>query len=100
MRSSVGALDAGTGGDSGTGPDAGTLTNNGLKCAPDYTCYAVPGSDLVWAMKNDGNVNGPDCTDVCMNALSQICAYYALRRARSGRRRGRDVCGCNRCLRE
>jgi hypothetical protein len=76
-----GASDAGEGGPSGpTSSDAGregSVTGNGVQCAAGYTCYSEPGSDLVWAMKNDGNVNGPTCQDVCEEALSQNCVYHA-----------------------
>lgn len=48
-----------------------------LTCAPGYTCTADPANDVVWAMKDDGNVNGPSCQKVCEAALPGNCAYYA-----------------------
>lgn len=62
---------------SATGSDAGTITPTGVKCAPGYTCYDEPGSDVIWVMKDDGNVNGPACKNVCEAALSQNCEFYA-----------------------
>ncbi|MBM4361724.1 MAG: hypothetical protein FJ104_03510 [Deltaproteobacteria bacterium] len=71
-----GGDDAATGAGSGgaTGDGGGTT---GLKCAEGYTCFAPAGSDVVWVMKNDGNVNGPSCDSVCVNALSRNCEYRA-----------------------
>lgn len=47
-------------------------------CAPGYTCTADPEEEnLVWVMKDDGNVNGPTCKAVCEAALPDNCAYYA-----------------------
>ncbi len=59
--------------------DGDTDTNPGgaLMCAEGYTCFPEPGTNVVWVMKNDGNVNGPTCKDVCEDALSQNCAYHA-----------------------
>ncbi len=50
---------------------------DGSECAEGYTCYDEPGSDVVWVMKDDGNVNGPTCKAVCEAALSQSCDYHA-----------------------
>ena len=71
--------DTGTGTATSTGTSTGTNTgtNTGLQCAEGYTCFAEPGSDVVWVMKDDGNVNGPTCKSVCENALSQNCDYHA-----------------------
>ncbi len=68
-----------SGADSGTGTDAGTGTiiDGGLHCAEGFTCSTQSDSDVVWVMKNDGNVNGPTCQEVCEDALSQNCAYHA-----------------------
>jgi len=59
----------------------GATTDAGMPaaptCAPGYTCFAPPGSDAVWVMKNDGNVNGPSCDAVCVDALSRSCDYHA-----------------------
>jgi len=69
--------------------DSGTISVNSLKCAAGYTCYEKSDSDegvdsdsnsnanVIWVMKNDGNVNGPSCKDVCEGALSQNCDYHA-----------------------
>lgn len=62
---------------SDAGADTSSVTSTGVRCAGGYTCTSEPGSDLVWVMKNDGNVNGPTCKAVCENALSQNCAYHA-----------------------
>lgn len=68
----------GAGGTGGAGGAAGaTNVGDGVQCAAGYTCYPEPGTDVVWVMKNDGNVNGPNCKAVCENALSQSCAYHA-----------------------
>jgi hypothetical protein len=67
-------LDGGAGG-GGTKLDGGA--SGGLTCSKGYTCYPEPGTNVVWAMKNDGNVNGPTCNQVCEGALSQSCAYHA-----------------------
>ena len=71
----------------GLGPDRGsgsggseappTTTPGGIKCSEGYTCMDDPNSDLVWVMKNDGNVNGPTRQDVCEAALNQNCEYNA-----------------------
>lgn len=42
-----------------------TTSVHEIACAPGYTCYADPASDVVWVMKDDGNVNGPTCKNVC-----------------------------------
>ncbi|MBF0441483.1 MAG: hypothetical protein HQK54_06235, partial [Oligoflexales bacterium] len=65
-----GASEAGTGTDSSS-------THTALKCAKGYTCFAQSGTDVVWVMKNDGNVNGPACQSVCESALSENCSYYS-----------------------
>ncbi|MBU1534369.1 hypothetical protein KKF84_03560 [Myxococcota bacterium] len=57
--------------------DGGTVTPTGVKCAAGYTCYDEPDSEVIWVMKNDGNVNGPTCKSVCEAALSQNCDFYA-----------------------
>jgi len=58
------------------GADGGSVTANGVPCSAGYTCFDTAGSDVVWVMKNDGNVNGPNCEDVCVGALSRSCAYH------------------------
>ena len=63
-------------GSGGTGAEP-TITPRGVKCNDGYTCADDPDSDLVWVMKNDGNVNGPTCRDVCEAALDQNCEYNA-----------------------
>jgi len=59
--------------------DGGTSNDGGgpVTCAEGYTCFPEPGTDVVWVMKNDGNVNGPTCKKVCEDALSGSCAYHA-----------------------
>ncbi len=59
--------DAGSGGGTGTWSD----------CAEGYTCFPEPATNVVWVMKNDGNVNGPTCKTVCENALAGRCEYHA-----------------------
>ncbi|MEN9580668.1 MAG: hypothetical protein RJA70_3677 [Pseudomonadota bacterium] len=68
-------LDKGAG--DGNETEIGETTANGVKCAAGYTCSADPGSGVVWVIKNDGNVNGPNCQNVCEGALSQNCEYRA-----------------------
>jgi hypothetical protein len=78
---------AGTGASSGAGSSSGTSGSSGtaggtqgngkVTCAEGYTCFPEPGKNVVWVMKNDGNINGPSCQRVCENALSQSCAYHA-----------------------
>jgi hypothetical protein len=50
---------------------------SGIECNEGYSCYAPEGADVVWVMKEDGNVNGPNCQAVCENALEQNAAYHA-----------------------
>lgn len=69
--------DSSNDGSLGTDADNGTVTPTGVKCAAGYTCYDEPGSNVIWVMKDDGNVNGPACKAVCEAALSQNCEYYA-----------------------
>jgi len=73
---------SGHGGDGGDGGDggadtAGTETESGLQCAPGFTCTEDPDSNIIWVMRNEGNVNGPSCQRVCEDALSQNCSYRA-----------------------
>jgi len=64
-------------GDSGSEVEAAepTVTAGGLTCAGGYTCNDSPDSGVVWVMKDDGNVNGPTCKDVCERALSDNCEF-------------------------
>ena len=57
------------------GETGGSVTEDGTQCAPGYTCWSD--DDVVWVMKDDGNVNGPTCKDVCEDALTQNCEYRA-----------------------
>jgi hypothetical protein len=57
--------------------NTGSVTENGVRCAGGYACYGEAGSDLVWVIKNDGNLYGPTCREVCESALSQNCSYRA-----------------------
>jgi hypothetical protein len=61
----------------GNGSKMGGVTAGGVKCSAGYTCSDDPKSDVVWVIKNDGNVNGPNCQSVCEGALSQNCEYRA-----------------------
>lgn len=65
----------------GAGSPAGCTESSAncpeLTCADGYTCTADPEDNVVWVMKNDGNVNGPTCQKVCEAALPNNCAYYA-----------------------
>lgn len=67
--------------DSNDAPDSetstGSVTATGIRCAAGYSCFEETSSGLVWVMKDDGNVNGPTCKDVCEQALSLNCSYYA-----------------------
>jgi hypothetical protein len=78
---SGGGATTGSGGGTTTGSDAvpqkETDTAAAMKCAPGYTCYAQPAEHVIWAMKDDGNLYGPDCSTVCAEALSQSCDYHA-----------------------
>ena len=56
---------------------AETVTESGVKCAPGFTCADDPSSEVVWVMRNDGNVNGPTCARVCEDALPENCEYHA-----------------------
>lgn len=72
--------ESGNDSDSGGGDSEGgdpTITPRGITCNPGYTCTDDPNEDLIWVMKNDGNVNGPSCQDVCEAALDQNCEYNA-----------------------
>ena len=59
------------------GGDAGTRTDAGRLCAPGYRCTEGSDPDVVWVMREEGNINGPTCTSVCQAALQNNCAYYA-----------------------
>ncbi len=64
----------------GGGRDAGssgTRTESGRECAPGFRCVDGEDPDVVWVMREEGNVNGPTCTEVCRAALPDNCAYYA-----------------------
>lgn len=71
----------------GDAPGPSSTTPSGIVCAPGYTCADEPGEDgssdpstadgVVWVMKDDGNVNGPSCNQVCAQALPDNCAYHA-----------------------
>ena len=66
------------GGDAGTGSvDIGqpTTIEGGWECAPGYRCARGEDPDVVWVMREAGNVNGPSCTAVCRDALGSNCAY-------------------------
>ena len=63
--------------DAGSSQDAQQKKHSGFKCAEGYTCFKEPGANVVWVMKNKGNVNGPDCKNVCEAALSQSCSFHA-----------------------
>jgi hypothetical protein len=63
--------------------DTGSILADGTKCAPGYTCWPDPAGNVVWVMKDDGNVNGPTCKDVCEAALSENCDYRACDAGRS-----------------
>jgi len=39
-----------------------------IACAANYTCFQQSAS-LIWVMKNDGNINGPNCASECAYAL-------------------------------
>ncbi len=66
-----------SGTDGGTDAGPASVTKSGVKCAAGYTCYDGPDSDVVWVMKNSGNVNGPNCQAVCADGLGQNCSYRA-----------------------
>ncbi len=61
----------------GAQQDAPSTTPGGVECAAGYTCADDPDSDVIWVMKNDGNVNGPTCARVCEAALPNNCDYHA-----------------------
>jgi len=54
----------------GTGPDGV------VRCAKGYRCFNDKDSDVVWVMKEDGNVNGPTCQQVCEGALANSDAFH------------------------
>ena len=63
---------------SGSGEtEGGTIHPDGTKCAPGYTCWPDAENEVVWVMKDDGNVNGPTCKNVCEAALGENCAFHA-----------------------
>lgn len=55
----------------------GTQTASGRLCAAGFRCVDSDDPDVVWVMREAGNVNGPTCTEVCRAALPDNCAYYA-----------------------
>ncbi len=54
-------------------------------CSSGYACAQDPASNTtVWAMKLDGNTNGPSCKTVCENALgAQSTSFYSCDKTRS-----------------
>ena len=56
--------------------EGGSVAPDGTVCAPGYTCWPDPESDVVWVMKDEGNVNGPTCKNVCEAALGDNCEYH------------------------
>lgn len=72
----AGAASDGTKGQPAT-LDSGAALPGLLKCADGYRCFPEETSNVVWVMKEDGNVNGPSCQQVCESALSQSDAYHA-----------------------
>jgi len=76
LDGSAGASDGGAAG-TDAGADPGTMTGSGRACAPGFTCTDGEDPDVVWVMRDEGNVNGPTCSTVCRDALSDNCAYYA-----------------------
>ncbi len=72
-----GSGNAGSGGGSPVSCIEGGANCPDLECAEGYTCTADPNEDVVWVMKDDGNVNGPNCQKVCEAAMPNNCAYYA-----------------------
>lgn len=75
--SSSGSGSQATEGQSEAESEGGSVTADGTKCAPGYTCWPEPGDEVVWVMKDDGNVNGPNCKSVCEAALSENCDFHA-----------------------
>jgi len=69
--------DADTDSDTDADTDSDTDANGDAFCASGFTCTDQPASDVVWVMKNDGNVNGPNCRSVCEQALSGRNVYHA-----------------------
>ena len=70
-----GSADSDGNGDDG---EAGSVTlPDGTKCKEGYTCWPDPDNDVVWVMKNDGNVNGPSCKSVCEGGLDDNCEFNA-----------------------
>ncbi|MEL6181030.1 MAG: hypothetical protein AAFS10_18880, partial [Myxococcota bacterium] len=63
--------------DSSGGMDTTPPPPQEIVCAEGFTCAQDPQSDVVWVMKDDGNVNGPTCKSVCEAALGQSCTYHA-----------------------
>ena len=57
--------------------ETGTTHPDGTHCAAGYTCWPDPESDVVWVMKDEGNVHGPTCKRVCEQALGENCEYSA-----------------------
>ena len=48
-----------------------------LRCSAGYSCAFDTKAELVWVMKDDGNVNGPSCQRVCEAALANSCSAHA-----------------------
>ena len=68
----------GGGGDTGPAPPGGPRD-----CAEGYRCWEAPDSDVVWVLREEGNVNGPTCSAVCRQALQNNCAYHACDQGRA-----------------
>jgi len=57
----------------------GMVTQAMAFCASGYSCY--PDDDgTVWVLKDDGNVNGPTCKNVCETALCGTGTFHSCHR--------------------
>jgi hypothetical protein len=67
--------DGGVGGDGAT-ESVGVTDAGEVRCSDGYRCFVDKDSNVVWVIKEDGNVNGPTCQQVCENALGQSDSYH------------------------
>jgi hypothetical protein len=57
--------------------DVGTDEGGAVRCSDGYSCYTDEVANVVWVVKDDGNINGPDCQQVCEDALSYSASFHS-----------------------
>lgn len=57
--------------------DVGFDQGGAVRCSAGYSCFTDEAANVVWVMKDDGNVNGPSCQQVCEDALPESDSFHA-----------------------